>query len=121
MAYMLSEGLALMSDTSLGWASRGQGLSPTPPIVGYVTVTSFSPRAKVIFKVSPHARIGLFLYIKSITQMCWGTCATIQKYRKENQINSKKLTQHLLTIARGRNYKLVCFLPNGFPSLSLPK
>lgn len=39
MAYMLSEGLALMTETSLGWASRGQGLSLTLPVVGYVATS----------------------------------------------------------------------------------
>lgn len=40
VAYILSEGLAFMTETSLGWASGGQVLSLTLLMIGYVTAVS---------------------------------------------------------------------------------
>lgn len=69
MAYMISEGLALMRETRLGWA----GLVIERPVFQPDSTNGWlydchklPPWARVIFEVSSSTRIVLFLYIKNI-------------------------------------------------------
>jgi len=61
-----------MIETSLHWASRGQGLSLTLPVAGYVTAESqLLSMGCGPFKVSSSSRILVSLYTTNIIHICY--------------------------------------------------
>lgn len=77
-----------MIETSLHWASRGQGLSLTLPVAGYVTAaSSFPPWAAVPFKVSSSSRILVSLYTTNIIHTCY---EHVQQHRNMKSQTNKK-------------------------------
>lgn len=71
MVYLLSEGLVLVTETSLDWASAGQGLSLTLLPVGYVAVTSqlLSVACVHLQSLFQKENSALF-YVKNIMHIC---------------------------------------------------